>query len=68
MSSLQLTELHDRHDAGSGERRGLTRISDLLPELLAKIPAPTESDTDRCPRLPSLASHIMPFPGVLADD
>ena len=40
MSSMQLSELHDRTDAGTDERRGFCHISEVLAELLAKIPVP----------------------------
>ena len=60
MNSI-LPEIHDRQHASSrNERRGFFHISEVLPELLARIPVATHSNTDSCPRLPSLASHIMP--------
>ena len=69
MYNIQLPEIHDRHHASSDtERRGLVHISEVLPDLLATIPASTHRNTDCCPRPPSDTSHMMPYPGVFADD
>lgn len=60
-------ETNDLRISGIDERRGVCHISDVLRVVLERIPAVTQSDTDRCPRPAIEVSNIMPFPGVVAD-
>ena len=63
----QLSEMYDRQTTSDDKRRGVCHISDVLPIVLARISATTQSDTDRRPWPPNVASNIMPAPGVVAD-
>jgi hypothetical protein len=65
-----ITELQDPGDRQLACERigqGVCHISDVLPLVLARITAMTQSDMDCRPRSVHLVSHIMPAPGVMAE-